>query len=246
VSAPGWCPAVRTRGPPVRRFRQGRTAIGTLPGRCHGRRALRPLAESLVQRGPKGALENRGGVHRAIGFCARHDDQIPHSFRACELGEEGRGGFGVSRDHVHHASHLRGQRGGEAGMGEFVSVGHHGCSTHETARRESERERCPCENPTTAGARSARCWMRCPMSAAQLVKVRPGAGAEAPRPGRSTLTRRMPDASTVSPPNPSHLLVAAPGRRSAGVLSTGPHSAQPRCLLSGSRVRPSRAGSRTP
>ncbi|CAM5252584.1 hypothetical protein SGRIM128S_00017 [Streptomyces griseomycini] len=104
----------------------------------------------------------------------------------------------------------------------------------------------PCENPTADGARRARSRTRCRMSVAQLVRVRPGAGSEAPRPGRSALMSRTPAASTTPPPKASHLLVAAPGHSSTGVPSAGPHSAQPRSRPSGSRVCPSRAGSRMP
>jgi len=103
----------------------------------------------------------------------------------------------------------------------------------------------PCEHPTTLRPDRPRSRDSCATSSAQSVKVRPGWGSDAPRPGRSTEMSRTLRSSTIPPPNPSQRLVAAPGHSSTGTPSCGPHSAQPSCRPSARRVRPSREGSMT-
>ncbi len=103
----------------------------------------------------------------------------------------------------------------------------------------------PCELPTIRGRSSPRSEQNRRMSPAKSEKVRPGAGVEAPSPGRSTEIRRTPSASTTPAPNPSHRLVAAPGHSRTGTPSDGPHSAQPSSRPSGSAHSPRRAGAST-
>src|SRR5918998_3692556 len=104
----------------------------------------------------------------------------------------------------------------------------------------------PWEYPTAAGRSSSRSHTSAATSSAQLRRSRAGAGSETPRPGRSAETNLTPSSSSTSDPKPSERLVAAPGHRSTGLPSAGPHSLQPSLRPSGRTVVPRRSGGATP